>query len=752
MLMKKEIAYGCLVRRNEIRLLMEWARCGARVECNLELIRVTGFGRWNMRIANAEFQMSNGRFGRLWSLVVGSSRLWSVEKFYWHVVCSRFPINRRSCVQDPYLSNLGAEVGETTVSYRELTGVNGSYQQFHFLFYGIAFMTQGFHELRKREGVDDISLREPAFAGDAGAEAEESSVFVAMGIAVDDAFDAFGFGVLPEAPVHVETIRVGVEFDPGASFGAGVDNGLLIDLVGFALEKESSCQMAEHVDVGVLRGANDAVGVVGFVAGKAGMEAGDDDIEFGKEVVVEIETVLEDIDFGAGEQAEFTALVGERLVDLFNGLYLFAESGGFEAMGLKGGFGMISDGPVIAADFDHVIDDVFKRRVAVAPGGVIVKRAAEFGPFKQAWELPLLCCEKFAVVFAQFGRDVSEVELLKNFLFSFARDEKFGIAGFLLRLEEAVFVEAQTALNGTLAHDDVVFLAAGEIGESEGKFGITHDAEVSLNAAGDDDCGLGVTFCDDVDDAGLGDEEIEDRGRLLRRDEEIDVADDLLGTAQAAGAAAADDIGMAAESVEDRFGGSERGAEMMFRGVGAAERDAFTNFDLRLLTESGEFRNLAGLAGGFEFCDSFDAEFVVQDLDLLGTDAGDLEHFQKAGRSFGPEFVVVGHVTGGDELGDFLLERFAETFDVAETIFGDEFFERFVEGFKRAGGVCVRTGFEGIFALQFEQNPNFNENLSHLLFVHRENMEFELKSSKSKVTAVGAFTFLKCCKGRFHLN
>ena len=72
------------------------------------------------------------------------------------------------------------------------------------------------------ECVNDIGLGEPAFAGDAGAEAEEAGVFVPMRVAINNAFHALGPGVRPETPVQIEAIRVGVQFDPRARFRAGV--------------------------------------------------------------------------------------------------------------------------------------------------------------------------------------------------------------------------------------------------------------------------------------------------------------------------------------------------------------------------------------------------------------------------------------------------------------------------------------------------------------------------------------------------
>ena len=44
------------------------------------------------------------------------------------------------------------------------------------------------------------------------AEAEEPGVFVAVGVAVNNAFHPFVFRVGPESPIDVETVWTGVEF------------------------------------------------------------------------------------------------------------------------------------------------------------------------------------------------------------------------------------------------------------------------------------------------------------------------------------------------------------------------------------------------------------------------------------------------------------------------------------------------------------------------------------------------------------
>src|SRR6266478_2045569 len=94
-----------------------------------------------------------------------------------------------------------------------------------------ALFQQLLTQLFERQRVDDVSFRQPAFASDARPEAEITGVVQAVSIAVNDAFDAFALRVGPQAPVHVEAHRMGIDFDPGAGFGAGVNDGALVQLV-----------------------------------------------------------------------------------------------------------------------------------------------------------------------------------------------------------------------------------------------------------------------------------------------------------------------------------------------------------------------------------------------------------------------------------------------------------------------------------------------------------------------------------------
>ncbi len=139
----------------------------------------------------------------------------------------------------------------------------------------------------------------------------------------------------------------------------------------------------------------------------------------------------------------------------------------------------------------------------------------------------------------------------------------------------------------------------------------------------------------------MGGEEIDDFGGVAGGGEEVDVANNFLGAAEAAGGVAAGDVGVAAQMVEDRLGGGEGVAEEMARGELAAEVDAFANFGLGFFAEAVEDGDFAVFAGLLELFDGFDGEFVVEGFDFFGAEAGNAEHGDEAGRDGGFEVVVV---------------------------------------------------------------------------------------------------------------
>ena len=264
-----------------------------------------------------------------------------------------------------------------------------------------------------------------------------------------------------------------------------------------------------------------------------------------------------------------------------------------------------------------------------------------------------------------------------------------------------------------------MLLAAGEVGLRERVLGVAHNAQIALNAALENDAGLGVALDRYGEDACLAGEKIDDRLRIFRRNEEVDVADDFLVAAQAAGGAAADDVGMGAELLKDGFGKVEGGANVVVRGVVAAELNTLEDFRLGLFAEAGQLGELAVFACLLECLDGLDAKFAVNGLDLFRPQAGDVEHGDEAVGDRGLELVVIGEAAGGGQLGDLLSQRLADALDVAQAFLLDELGQRLGEALESARAVLVGARLERVLTLQLEEHPDLLEDVRNLILLHR---------------------------------
>ena len=118
-------------------------------------------------------------------------------------------------------------------------------------------------------GIDDILGAKPAFAGKSDAKIEVAKVRSFMGVGVDRAENSEIAGLVPPAPIEVEPPWIGVEFDPSACGGGGLEDFWDIEGVGFPFEEEAASSVAEAGDVFVLHGANDAIGHFVFIGSES---------------------------------------------------------------------------------------------------------------------------------------------------------------------------------------------------------------------------------------------------------------------------------------------------------------------------------------------------------------------------------------------------------------------------------------------------------------------------------------------------
>lgn len=548
-----------------------------------------------------------------------------------------------------------------------------------------------------------------------------------VGVGVDRAEDAGFGGALPPAPVHVEAHGVGVELEDGSGCDGAVDDFLVVDGVGFAFEEETSGEVADHVDVGVLHGADDAGGHFGFGEGEGVVDGGDGVVELFEDAVVKVEAaVLEDVHFGASEEAEGVAVFFKLLVELVDLFDLSEEAVFVEAVGLEGGLGVVGDAEIAEAEFagggGHFGEGVF----AVGSGGVVVEGASEVGEFDKFWQCVLGLALRalghssgfdFASVFAQGGVDGGEAEVVVEFVFGLD-----GGSGVFLAVNgggEAVFVEGEVFLLCEGAEVDVVFLGAGEVLESEGELGVADGAEIDLEATfsffsdGDADGGFGFALGDDFGDLGELGEVGDDFGGGFGGDDQVEVVEGFFIAAVGACDVGLGDVGVVAEGLEEGFGEGGDAAEAMALGVEVFLGDAVEDFFLGFFGEAGEGGDAVVLAGGFEGVDGVDVEGVVEELDFLGAEALEFKELEEAFGEFGAEALVEfeGAVGGGGEVVELVAEGGADAFDADEVV-GASFFEdvAVVVG-DGVGAGAVGADLEGVFAFEFHEEGDFGEDV-----------------------------------------
>ncbi len=140
-----------------------------------------------------------------------------------------------------------------------------------------------------------------------------------------------------------------------------------------------------------------------------------------------------------------------------------------------------------------------------------------------------------AGVFAQLGRDVVEVEGVVDFGLGGGGDD-----GVVFDAEEGVLVEGVAALDGALAEGHVVHLGAGEVLQRSSVAAAWEEADVDLEVVAEGEADFVLALGDELVDEGKGGDVL-NRGRDDAGfaggagDEEVEVADGLAATAEAAG-------------------------------------------------------------------------------------------------------------------------------------------------------------------------------------------------------------------------
>jgi hypothetical protein len=214
--------------------------------------------------------------------------------------------------------------------------------------------------------------------------------------------------------------------------------------------------MAEHGDVRIFDGADDALCHLGLGEVEDVVNARHGVVELGQNLVGEVErAVFEDVHLATGKEMRAFEL-GIQLADLGD---LRQQTLFIEAVGLEGRFAVIGDAEVLQAEVVGCLRHLAKGGAAIAGGGVVVKGAAQVFQLDEPRKAAMLGGVDLAGVFAKLRLDEVEAEgavkitLVVN-LWCFRA---------FLHEGEAVLVQRQALLERPATDGHVVLLAAGEI-------------------------------------------------------------------------------------------------------------------------------------------------------------------------------------------------------------------------------------------------------------------------------------------------
>ena len=307
--------------------------------------------------------------------------------------------------------------------------------------------------------------------------------------------------------------------------------------------------MAETGDVFILHGPDDAVGHFLFVGGEAGMDRGDDIIEFFEDGVGKIElSLFQDVAFRPSEEGAFGFLgvVGMDFLDL--GFQAFRV----QAVSLKRRLGMVGDTEPFKAKVGGRLGHGGEGVLPIAGDGVVMKTTANFIPSDEIGEMVLFRRRDLSAVLPNFGGNERESKGRVQILFFLQLHRSFGLA-----LEKAPFTQMQTAIHSSLAEGDVMFFGPGEVGQSGGPSLGWNNAQVAGDTPLKNDAGFGFAVSDHFFDIRAGNKGLHDLLGFFGGGDQIKVLDDFLSAPKAAGNFGLKDDRRFAEVSQEGLGGGE---------------------------------------------------------------------------------------------------------------------------------------------------------------------------------------------------
>src|SRR4249920_3415022 len=308
-------------------------------------------------------------------------------------------------------------------------------------------------------------------------------------------------------------------------------------------------------------------------------------------------------------------------------------------------------------------EHLFERGQAVREVGVRVQVAPQLPAHEHIGERALKRRLDLAAILAERGRDPRERELLVDLLLGLGDDELAR-----LRAVQAVLVELETLAHGHLADPDVVGLRAGEVDHRRAPRLERDDAEVDLQTLSRQDRRLRLTAREHA----FGHPDLRERlhhsGRVVARDQEVEVADRLGHPPERARELDPAYVLASTEPLDEvvrevHGDGHEHPTRRLAHAL-----DAATDVLLGLGAEPLDLGQAALLDRLGELLDVRDPEVAVEQDRLLRTEARDRGHLANPRRDLRAQLLERLERAHPDELVDLLADRLAHARDLQDLL------------------------------------------------------------------------------------
>ena len=163
---------------------------------------------------------------------------------------------------------------------------------------------------------------------------------------------------------------------------------------------------------------------------------------------------------------------------------------------------------------------------------MIVKRPAQVGELHEPRQFVSLRGLDLTEPFPQLRRDEAQFQRGEQFPFT-ARDETFPLLRFFFRCalavrrHEAPFTETKPGRERALPQLDIMVLRTGEMMQRKNELPLGHDSQIRLQTTLKPHARLRFTLSGDLFHARLRDKPLHDWTDLVRRHDEIQIADRL---------------------------------------------------------------------------------------------------------------------------------------------------------------------------------------------------------------------------------